>query len=472
MTAPDSQLWQSTAVGIAARVRSGALAAERVLDSVAQRMASVDPDLHAFCTPSLDEARAAARALDERIRRGEAVGPLAGVPVGVKDLIATKGLRTTSGSLAYLDFVPDEDDVVVERLRAADALIVGKTNASEFGYGAVGQNLVFPATRNPWDLTRTPGGSSAGSAAAVAAGIVPVAIGSDGGGSIRIPAALCGLYGIKPSMGRVPLYPGCRDERYPGVSSWESVEHLGPITRTVADAALVLSVICGPDARDRHSIPCDDVDWAALRRRDERPWRIAFSPDLGYAQVDAEVLSVVEEALVRIEDLLGAPVARLALDWPAPQPQFGALIALETDLRGMRAMRASGGPELFGPGVERVLEQPWTAEDFTDAIVARKAAANRMWRLMRGIDILLTPTVAITAYPVGFAPPRADWTPFSAIANLTGQPAASSPIGLAGGLPVGLQAIGAHLGDQDVLAFGALLEREFGAAPRPPAYAA
>lgn len=179
-------------------------------------MADIDTTLNAYCTPVPDLARDSARRIGERLARGEAVGPLAGVPVGVKDLITTRGIRTTSGSPAYEDFVPDEDDVVVERVVAAGAVVLGKTNATEFGYSAVGHNPLFPATRNPWNTQLTPGGSSAGSAAAVAAGLGPVALGSDGGGSVRVPAAHCGLVGFKAAMGRVPVWPSCRDERFAG----------------------------------------------------------------------------------------------------------------------------------------------------------------------------------------------------------------------------------------------------------------
>ena len=202
------------------------------------------------------------------------------------------------GSVIYKDFVPDEDDVVVERLKDAGAVILGKTNVPEFGYSGVGHNPVFPTTRNPWHLAMTPGGSSAGSVASVAAFVSPFAIGSDGGGSIRIPSAHSGLVGVKASMGRVPLYPGCKDERYPGVSSWESLEHIGPMSRTVADSALMLSVIAGPDPRDRLSIPSGDVDWlAAAAPADMRGKRIAYSADWGYAAVDPEVRRVVAEAV-------------------------------------------------------------------------------------------------------------------------------------------------------------------------------
>jgi aspartyl-tRNA(Asn)/glutamyl-tRNA(Gln) amidotransferase subunit A len=225
-------------------IRTKQLSPVEVVDAHLERMEILEPSIHAFCTMTVEVARKQAREVEVRILRGEIVGALAGVPAGIKDLVCTAGIRTASGSAAYQEFVPDEDDVVVERLEKADAIIVGKTNVPEFGYSGVGHNPIFETTRNPWNLDLTPGGSSAGSGAAVASGEVPFAIGSDGGGSIRIPAAHSGIYGIKASMGRVPLYPGCRDERYPGVSSWESLEHIGPMSRTVADS-------CANAIRDR-----------------------------------------------------------------------------------------------------------------------------------------------------------------------------------------------------------------------------
>src|SRR3954470_1800032 len=224
------ELCAMDAVTVAAEIRAKRVSPVEVTQAVLERMERLEPTLHAYCTPAPELAVAAARRVESAIANGQDVGPLAGVPVAVKDLICTKGIRTVSGSQAYRDFVPDEDDVVVERLTAADAVILGKTNVPEFGYSGVGHNSVFPATRNPWNTELTPGGSSAGSGAAVAAGMGPVALGSDGGGSIRIPSSFCGLFGLKGSMGRVPLYPGTKDERYPGVSSWESLEHIGPMT--------------------------------------------------------------------------------------------------------------------------------------------------------------------------------------------------------------------------------------------------
>jgi hypothetical protein len=205
--------------------RTKQLSPVEVVDAHLEQMEILEPSIHAFCTVTTEAARKREQEVEARILRGEKVGALAGVPVGNEDLVCTAGIMTTSGSAAYQKFIPDEDDVVVERLKEADAIIVGKTNVPEFGYSGVGHNPIFETTRNPWNLDLTPGGSSAGSGAVVPSGKVPFAIGSDGDGSIRIPAAHSGSYGIKASMGRVPLYPGCRDERYPGVSSWESPEH-------------------------------------------------------------------------------------------------------------------------------------------------------------------------------------------------------------------------------------------------------
>lgn len=299
-------LLDEDATTLAAMIRSGDVSASELTQAALARMARREPDIQAFCTPTPDRALAQAKALDARRARGETLGALAGVPLAVKDLICTASVRTTSGSVAYQDFIPDDDDITVERLLAADAILLGKTTAPEFGYSGVGHNPLFPSPRNPWDLTKTPGGSSAGSGAAVAARLCPIALGSDGGGSVRIPAAHCGIYGFKASMGRVPLWPGCRDERYPGVSSWESLEHIGPMTRTVRDAALMMSLMAGPDMRDRHSIPCSDVDWLGAPDQPVEKLRIAFSADFGYVAVDPEVRAVVSAAAQRFAAEIGA----------------------------------------------------------------------------------------------------------------------------------------------------------------------
>lgn len=453
---------------LAAAIKARKLSAVEVTEVALRRMEVLEPHIHAYCTPTPELARATAADIDTRIARGEAVGPLAGVPIGIKDLVATAGIRTVMGSVIYKDFVPDEDDVVVERLKDAGAVILGKTNVPEFGYSGVGHNPVFPTTRNPWNLAMTPGGSSAGSGASVAAFVSPFAIGSDGGGSIRIPSAHSGLVGVKASMGRVPLYPGCKDERYPGVSSWESLEHIGPMSRTVADSALMLSVIAGPDPRDRLSIPSGDVDWlAAAAPADMRGKRIAYSADWGYAAVDPEVRRVVAEAVHVFETDLGCIVEEAHPGWDDPAEAFWSLVAMESDLVGMRAMVAGRRKEI-SPFILALLDRHWTAEDFTNANMARKRVTNRMWRFMQRYDLLLTPTLASPPFPVHMQGPEiiegrmvgsADWLCFTFPMNMTGQPAASVPAGFTkDGLPVGLQIVGRHLADASVIAAAAAFE--------------
>jgi aspartyl-tRNA(Asn)/glutamyl-tRNA(Gln) amidotransferase subunit A len=467
--ASNHEICAMSATELAGRVRARELSASEAVDAVLQRIDELDPTLNAFCTLVPEEARGEAARIDEALAAGEEVGPLAGVPVGIKDLVATKGIRTACGSAAYEDFVPEEDDVVVERLRAADAVIVGKTNVPEFGYSGVGHNPVFPTTRNPWDVERTPGGSSAGSGAAVAAGMGPLAIGSDGGGSVRIPSAHCGLVGVKASMGRVPLYPGCRDERYPGISSWESLEHIGPMTRTVEDAGLMLSVIAGPDPRDRHSIPTSDVDWLeAVARRSGRGLKVAYSADLGYAAVDPEVREIVGRAATVFESELGCVVEARDPGFDDPYEAFWGIVAADTDLVGMRELAAAHQGRMT-PHLVQFLQQPWTAEQLTSASLVRKAVCNKMWRLMAEYDLLITPTLTVPPFPLHMqGPEKVDdrivppfaWLSFTLPINLTGQPAASVPAGwTAGGLPVGLQIVGRHLDDATVLAAAAAYEQ-------------
>jgi aspartyl-tRNA(Asn)/glutamyl-tRNA(Gln) amidotransferase subunit A len=452
---------------LAENVRAKRLSPVEVVDAVLARLERLDPVLHAFTTVVPERARQRAKRLEAEIAAGQDVGPLAGVPTGVKDLICTKGIRTASGSAAYAEFVPDEDDVVVERIEAAGAIVIGKTQVPEFGYSGTGQTPLGEPTRNPWNLDRTSGGSSAGSGAAVATGIGPFSLGSDGGGSVRIPASFCGLYGMKATMGRVPLYPGTKDERYPGVSSWESLEHIGPLTRTVADAALVFSVIAGPDDRDRLSIPCDDVDWRRAVDGDLSGLRVAYSPDLGYAAVDPQVRKVVDGAAAVFERDLGCVVERVDPGWDDPYDSFWGVVVAESDLVGLRGLADSLG-EAMSPHLVEVLRNDWTAEQLTSAVMGRKALSNAAWRFFRGYDLLLTPTLAVPPFEHGIqGPTEIDgrqvepfaWLSFTFPYNLTGQPAATVPAGFTDdGLPVGLQLVGRRLDDALVLRASAAFE--------------
>jgi aspartyl-tRNA(Asn)/glutamyl-tRNA(Gln) amidotransferase subunit A len=432
-------------------------------------MERLDPLLHAFSVPAIDQARATARILEARLMDGEDIGSLAGVPVGIKDLILTKGLRTTFGSHLYADFVPTEDDVAVARLRAAGAVILGKTNAAEFGYGGFGHNPLFPTTRNPWNLDLTPGGSSAGSAAAVAAGIVPLALGSDGGGSVRLPAAFTGIVGIKPTMGRIPVWPGCRDETLPGVSGWESIEHYGPLARTVADAALFLAAVAGPDPRDRHSLPDEGVGWRAAAAADlAKTVRIAWVPRWAGLPIAREVLALTTSAVERFVRAHGLPIEETASPIGDLIDADRAIVALETDLSGLRKL-AAGREHLLSPPLRALLQREWSATAFTDAITTRKAAFNAMAKFMDKFDLILTPTAPLPPFAIdrdgpglidGAAVADDAWTPALYPANLTGQPAASVPAGWTkDGLPVGLQMIARRLDDRLLLTAAAAFER-------------
>ncbi len=447
-------------------VRTGAVSPVELVDAVLTRIAALDPVLHAFCALGETPAREAAKAAESAVLRGDDIGPLHGVPLSIKDLICTRDLPTVSGSKGYETYLPEEDDIAVARLLGAGAILIGKTNVPEFGYAGAGKNDLFPTTANPWDPAMSSGGSSAGSAAAVASGMGSLTIGSDGGGSIRGPASLCGLVGVKPSFGRVPLYPGCRDPRYPGMSSWETIEHLGPITRTVEDAALLLSIVAGPDPRDRHSLPAGDVDWLATVRQPLGRLRIAYTPDFGFSKVDREVRDLTAAAARAFADDLGCALVEDSPMLTDMAETFFAQIVRDSDLRGMRAMAARG--EITMPGLLWLLGRDWSAEDLTDAAMRRQAACNEIARFMQGYDLLLTPTCSTPAFPIdgwnpdsveGVPAEEANISPFTYPFNWTGQPAMSVPAGFtAAGLPVGLQIIGRHLDDATVLRAAAAFE--------------
>jgi aspartyl-tRNA(Asn)/glutamyl-tRNA(Gln) amidotransferase subunit A len=439
-----------------------------LLDAVLSRIHQLDPLLNAFCTLTEEQAKVEARDAERKVMAGEDLGPLHGVPISIKDLIATRGIRTVSGSVSYRDLVPDEDDVVVERVKAAGAIVLGKTNVPEFGYMGVTHNAVFGTTRNPWNLDKTPGGSSGGSAAAVATGMGALTLGSDGGGSVRIPSSLSGLYAIKASFGRVPLYPGCRDPRYPGMSSWESLEHIGPMTRTVEDSALLLSVIAGPDDRDRHSLPAASFDYLQATTGGVKGCKVGFSPDWGFVNVEQRVRSVIEKAANVFADQLGCEVELSDPGFDDLEDTFWTLVARDSDLKGMRAMAERLGDQML-PSLVELLRTPWTAEDFTTAAMARQSVANTMWRHMRKYDFIVTPTLAVAAFDLNIpGPPTIDgtrvtpahWLSFTFPFNMTGQPAATIPAGWTDdGLPVGLQIAGRHLDDPMVLRASAAFER-------------
>ncbi len=447
-------------------IREKEISPVEIIDATFARIHELNPKLNAFCVLDEENAKEAAKKAEEDVMSGKELGPLHGVPVSIKDLICTKGIRTTFGSKIYENYIPEEDDIVVERLKKAGAIITGKTNVPEFGYQGVTDNKIFGPSHNPWNTELTPGGSSGGSAAAVASGMGSLTLGSDGGGSVRIPASLCGLYGMKASMGRVPLYPGCRDPKYPGGSSWESLEHIGPMTRTVEDNALLLSVIAGPHHMDRYSLPDDGINYLdAINNTDIKGLNIAFSPDFGYITVDSEVRSITANAAKMFEQL-GCNVTEANPGFKATESDFWTLVARDTDLVGLREL--SETYEL-GPTLKSFIETNWTAEQFTNAYILRQEVNQKMAKFMEKYDLIITPTLAIPAFDIGINGPNeidgrevdeGHWLSFLNPLNMTGQPAASIPAGFTSeGLPIGLQIIGRHLDDHLVLKASAAFEK-------------
>ncbi|MFF4209950.1 amidase [Streptomyces sp. NPDC001796] len=465
-----TELWELTATMQARGVREGTFSAEELMRSVLDRIAQTNPEVNAFCTLN-EHALGDARAADRALARGELIGPLHGVPFSVKDLIPTAGLRTTLGSTAYADWVPGHDDVSVERMRAAGALLVGKTNTRELGYGVVADNELFGPTRNPRKLACTAGGSSGGSAAAVADGMGSISLGNDGGGSLRVPAALCGVFTLKPTFGAVPLYPSCRLPTRAGFGSWETLESVGPITRTVEDTALVLETIAGFDQRDRHSIPTDVRGLTARLDDGVGGLRIAWSPRLGQADVDPELIELTTRAVDALDRAgLGCVVA--AADPPIGdlrelREAFSATVARDSDLTGLREL---AGRYRVSQDIQELVGKDWTAEMFTWAATRRQTLYDAVQGFMADWDLLLTPTTATAAFPIGLRSPLQfagrDWSPFAFPFNLTGQPAASVPVGTTtDGRPVGLQIVGRRLADATVLRAARAFERVLAADP-------
>jgi aspartyl-tRNA(Asn)/glutamyl-tRNA(Gln) amidotransferase subunit A len=420
-----------------------------VVRSLLGRLDALESQINAFCIVDREGAMASARASEERWRRGERNGLLDGVPVTIKDLILMRGFPTRRGS-RLVDPTPDAEDApATARLREAGAVILGKTTTPEFGWKALGDSPLTGITRNPWDLSRTPGGSSAGAAAACAAGIAPLHLGSDGAGSIRIPCAFSGIFGLKPSFGRVPAHP---------LSPMGLLAHLGPIARTVADAALMLSVISGHDHRDPYALPPENKDYSAGIEAGVRGLRIAYSPTLGYAQVDPEIAAAAAAA-ARCFEALGATVEEVEAIFPSPRDALFTLWAAGAAkvLEGFPDRR----PELIDPGLAATAAEgaKISAVDYLGADVVRTALGRQMAEFHQKYDLLLTPMMPIPALPAGqdLNDPATerhwiDWSPFSYPFNMTRQPAASIPCGLTkAGLPIGLQIVGPLYADDRVL---------------------
>ncbi|MGE3270631.1 MAG: amidase [Chloroflexota bacterium] len=454
--------WTS-ATELAKLIRRAKLSPVELVDTLLTRIERLNPTVNAYCTVVADQARQAARAAETAARSGDELGLLHGIPYSLKDLTPTRGIRTTMGSRIFEHNVPDHDGLFVQRMQAAGAILLGKTNTPEFGCKPFTDNLVFGITRNPWSLDRSPGGSSGGAAAAVAAGLGPLAQGSDLAASIRQPAAWSGIVGFKPSQGRVP--------RVPNPSGWSGLSVDGPLTRTVEDAALMFAAVAGPDPRDPLSVPGTGESWETITEDlDLRDLRVAWTPDLGgAAPVDPTVAAICADAARAFEGL-GCVVEEAS-------PEIGqiqqAFLVLNAGLRQASLGRylAEWRDQMDPILVQRLeLSADATAVDVARAEVERTAYHQRLCAFFERYDLLLTPTTATPPLPldVQFPVQVAGQTvqqPIDMLLptyafNFSNHPAISVPAGWTDdGLPVGLQIVGGWLQDAQVLRTAAAFEQ-------------
>ncbi len=457
--APVDELCWLSIGEIAAGYRRGDISPADVVDAFLNRIERLNPKLNAFVLVAAEQARTAARAAEQGLRRDADLPALYGLPFSVKDNIPTAGVRTTSGSPLFADFVPAEDAAVVARIKSLGGILLGKTNTPAFGWIGATHNKLFGATPNPWDPAVTAGGSSGGAAVAATTCLSPVNIGTDGGGSLRGPASFTGTVGFKPSYGRVP--------NYPTGNNW-SLQHLGPIARSVADVAIVLSAIAGPDSRDPYCLPASGEDFASAPSRALKPLRVVYAEELGFCEaIDPEVAALCRAAATALREL-GWTVEEQDQSWPSPVEAWRILFAagISHRLKDFPDRRHD-----IEDGLLRLMDEMKSAHG--DLYLRACLERNQWWehprRLFETCDLLITPTCAcppfalgqdtagtVAGKPVSFH----GWSPYTRPFNMTGQPAISVPAGRTkAGLPVGIQIVGPRFGDALVLSAAAAYER-------------
>ncbi len=449
------------AVDLAALVRSGAASAVELAEASLERITQLDPPLGAFTTTLDDRALEAARAVDARVARGEEL-PLAGVPLAVKDMVWMAGVPATAGSKVLRDFVPTETSVVVSRLVEAGVVVVGMTNMPELGYRGDTASSVWGVTHNPWDPALVPGGSSSGSGVAVATGMAALAVGTDAGGSIRMPAAFCGVVGHKPSLGLVPTKPG--------FAGWLFLSVTGPMARTVRDAAAMLAVLAGPDSRDPEAlaVPTDGLRDPGEHLDDLSGWRIAVSEDFGWARLVPEVRKEFRAVVERFSEL-GCDLVEAHPATPDPLPVWLSLAKAAIHAAHARYLDRAG--ELAPDSVSWIeAGAAMRATDYVDALHARFDIAQAWSGLFDDFDLVLYPGQQSLPYPIGEDGPlstpadarEGDWSAMDFVANITGQPACCVTCGFSdSGLPLGFQLMGRRFDDARVLAAARVWERRF-----------
>jgi aspartyl-tRNA(Asn)/glutamyl-tRNA(Gln) amidotransferase subunit A len=454
-----------TVTHLASEVRSGRLGARELALHAIERIEALNPTLNAFVSLDAELTLQQAAAIDQLVASGADPGPLAGIPLAVKDDEDAAGHRTTQGSPLLADApVALVDSLFVTRLRAAGCVVVGKTNTSEFCWSGYTDNGLFGPTRNPYDLEHNSGGSSGGSAAALASGMVPLATGSDGGGSIRIPAACCGLSGVKPSLGRVPL----GGHTPPG---WLDLLTPAPMALRIADIVAALDVAVGPEPTDLRALPRPEASWPAALVDAHVPARIGWSPTLGYAEVDAEVLTVCERALSVLEGL-GAEIVDVDPVFPEDPVKAWLMLVGACLRRTVQPLGSLPAFDRMDPSLAGLIERAGstTAADLLGVFDECHRMNVRLVSLFHEVRLLATPTTAATAPPLALGGPgivngraEASWVRFTYPFNMTRSPTATVCAGLTkAGLPVGLQLIGPQHADLVVLRSAAALEEALG----------
>jgi len=419
---------------------------------------SPNPVLNAYCTIAEEQALQAAREAERRIAKGAELPPLLGVPVAIKDLVQTRGIRTTFGSQAFADYIPEHDSAIVSRLKEAGAIILGKTNTPEFGYTGITDNLLFGTTNNPWDLARTSGGSSGGSAVAVVAGLAPAAEGNDGGGSIRIPASCCGVYGLKPSFGRIPF-----DSASTSFSASVPFLHEGFLTHSVDDAALLLTSTQGPHSRDPFSVPISRESYYPVEGVEMSKVRIAYCSDLDFFPLDPEVRGATDRAVQTLARL-GAQVELVSLGFSNYQAEvinpFAGMWTANLGAHYSELLSTWEAKMTKGLVVSIKADQTMSSVQYKQLERARSQVYRKVEAIFANYDLLVTPTLAVPAFPHAPGPieiegqpidPYSGWM-LTPLFNLTGHPAASINCGYSElGLPIGLQLIGPRYREEIVL---------------------
>ena len=453
-----------SAYDMGVKIKNQEISSEEITEIIIERIEKINPIINAYCTPTFELARDTAKKADKAVKDGEKLGLLHGIPTSIKDETETKGIRTTYGSFLFEKNVPRNDETLVKRMRDAGIVLLGKTNTPAFGYKGETDNLIFGVTKNPWNLGRTTGGSSGGAAGAVASGLGPIGIGSDGGGSIRIPSCFCGLYGLKSTFGRVPQ-SGMKLMGYLGTFA-----HKGPLVRYVKDAALVLDVIAGQDDSDRYSVP--KPHYSYLEKLDEKPnkLKIGYSLDLGFAEaLDPEVEKSVLNGIQKFEEF-GWSIEKSRIRLRNPESTF-------------ETIWESGFAYILGPYLELAKEKmdpslvhmiklglTFSTKDIKIAEIQREMIYEEICKIFRKVDILITPTLACPAFELGKSliveegTMKTDividgkkvtftgWFPFTYPFNASGHPAASIPCGWSSdGLPIGMQIVGKRFDELTVL---------------------